>query len=301
MSAESQENIYSVATASHIAIETPQAVAWPVSEHLRVATSAGLNGVELWPQRFGPAFELRFNLLSDREKAGVTSVHQSFRGPVKSGLASLGLSPFLPEINDSLKGLEAIYEQVGDVPAVLYKEAVHANYVSGSSYSLKQIQTDPETAYAWGIQPSKDSAEAAGQYINSAFLRQFNGIVIDTTHIRRPSKSGQENPLSDWEKSIPVLLPYVKEIHVGAGRTDFQTEEESSAEILDLLNGGANDTEVVRMLRFIADKGWKGLIVLEFRPSSIKEEYGRKLFVSSQDLISAYGRIRETLYSIFDK
>lgn len=296
------ENKYSIATASHLDPSTAYSVAWPIAEHVSIARRAGYQGVEAWPQRFGPTFEFKFDLLSANEKHGITSVHQSPVGVNRNKvqISRLQQSIVLPEMNSSLSVLEDIGKQAGDVPAVLFREAP-ASYMKESGYSFKQIQTDPETAEAWGIL-EPDAGDAAKEYVRKAKLNLFDGIVIDTHHIRRKNTlTGQDNPLGDWKKSIPQLLPYCREIHIGIGRTDYPDMAESAQEELDdLLNGGQKDSEVVQMLRFIADQGWKGLMVVEFRPTSIKEEYKRKLFIPPSDLVSTYGRIRETLFGIFE-
>jgi len=125
--------------------------------------------------------------------------------------------------------------------------------------------------------------------------------VIDTHHIRhRDVETGQDNPLAKWKESIPEFLPYTQEIHLGIGRWDFGLADHETLreEMVDLLNGGENNTEVVQMLRMIADSGWKGLLIIEMRPSFVKEYLGS---MSEKDLVETYERIRSTLYNIFDK
>lgn len=68
----------------------------------------------------------------------------------------------------------------------------------------------------------------------------------------------------------------------------------------DLLNGGSKNTEIIQMLRYIADSGWTGLVVVEMRPGALQEKnkFGQ---ISQQALLDAYGRIRQTLHNIFGK
>lgn len=300
-----QQNEYSIATASQLDPATAYSVAWPISEHVDVSSRAGFEGnIELWPQRFGPSIELKFEMLTSNTKKKIKSVHQSPVGlsrgkPLASQLQAAVL---LPRLNTSLKSLENIRDQVGDVPAVLFRETP-LSYMRESSFSYKQIQTDPETAAAWSISSGLDSATAARIYVEKAKLNLFDGIVIDTHHIRRRnSKTLERNPLSDWEKSIPELLPYCKEVHVGVGRADYpDMAEKANLELRDLLNGGRNSSEIVRMLRFIADSGWAGIVVVELRPSAIKKDYKKKIFLSPNDLVDSYQRIRITLDNIFDR
>ena len=95
-------------------------------------------------------------------------------------------------------------------------------------------------------------------------------------------------------------MPFTREIHLGVGRADYGDMDPDIvlSEVSDLLKGGKNNTEVVQMLRFIADSGWKGLVVVELRPSVIKQVIGG---MSENDLQNAYQRIRETLFQIFDR
>lgn len=241
-------------------------------------------------------------MLSQREKNGIVSVHQSPVGLIRNvNISQIQAAILLPELNKSLVYLERMRDQIGDVPVVLFRET-SPDFMQETRFTYKQIQTDPETAVAWNV-PTDDSEAAAREYIRKAKLNRFDGIVIDTHHIRRNNNlTGEKNPLGDWRESIPILLPDCREIHIGVGRSEYPDMiEKTNEELDDLLNGGTKNTEVVEMLRFIADKGWKGLIVIEFRPSSVKKLYGKKLFLTPGDLVNSYERMRETLYQIFDK
>jgi hypothetical protein len=64
------------------------------------------------------------------------------------------------------------------------------------------------------------------------------------------------------------------------GRTDYGNvpHEQIQEELVDLLNGGTKNTEVIQILRMISDSGWKGLVVVEMRPGEIEKLLGKRSF-----------------------
>jgi hypothetical protein len=65
-----------------------------------------------------------------------------------------------------------------------------------------------------------------------------------------------------------------------------------------LLDLGKRNTEVVKMLKLIAETTWRGLVVVEMRPSVVKAVTGA---MSTEVLKERLASIRETLYAVFDK
>jgi len=295
----SVENKYGIATAN--VLDTPtvgMALTWDIAKHIEIANASGLDGVELWPQRIRPLYEIATDSISKEELLGILSAHQSPRERIRS-FRALKVAFFLPHRDKSFDYLEKIDTKTGGIPVVLYQETPE-KVIRNSTIKNKQIQTDPSASIAW-------NANSASEYLDQASRRGFTdgsgnpGIVIDTHHIRHLDvRTGQENPLADWKESIPIFLPYTGEIHLGVGRWDFGSVDPKTLreEMIDLLNGGENNTEVVQMLRLIAESGWNGLLIIEMRPSFVKEYLGS---MSEKDLIETYERIRSTLYNIFDK
>lgn len=300
MQTQRLENSYALSTASILDQATiSQAFAWGISDHIEVANSTGYNGVELWPQRMRGR-TIRADLLSDRNKKRITSVHQSVGRPIlqANSLREIQTAVFLPTTIDSLPQLEQIRRHVGDLPVVL--KYMPKTKVENVSYSQKGIQTEPELCLTMNVTNAED-------YVAGIKEMGYSHIVVDTHHIRRPhSVTNQPNPLANWKETLPGLLLYTNEIHIGVGRTDYGNlpKQQILDETQDLLNGGEKNTELMQMLRFVADSGWRGLVVVELRPSAILNLQGRRRLtrqLPQQELVAAYENIRETLFQTFDK
>lgn len=293
------ENRYGIASANILDEATLiPAITWNTQKQIEVAKQAGFDGIEYWPiKRYG----IKVPLVNqdDIKSGGILSAHQSFR-PEKVRLtpAELKVAAFLPGIDSSFEILKEVNSQAGGIPVVLYRET-SKEALEASGISLRQTQTDSEACKQWGASNAPEFLDSAAQ---NGFTDEHDdpAIVIDTHHVRHPSQDGQVNPLANWRESIPVLLPYTKEIHLGVGRIDFgrMDKEKIKGELIDLLNGGTGNTEVVQMLRMIADTGWSGLIVVEMRPSAVKEYLGS---MTERDLVNTYERIRVTLHHIFER
>lgn len=297
------ENVYGLSTANVLDEATILAAfTWGIQDHVDMATKSGYNGVELWPQRFRPLLQIRVGKLSSSERKGIISAHQSARDAIPHSRQELQKTIFLPETVASTRDLEVLFDRIGDIPVVLFKENPteymdHFDRLDIPSFTQRGIQTDPETATLWNSRTEEE-------YLAHAFRYGFNEIIIDTHHIRRSDKhTGEPNPLRNWQTTIPVLLPYTHEIHVSVGRSNFGDLDPKviKQEADDMLSGGHNNTELIKMLRLIADQGWKGRVVLEMRPSIYRETIGNKRFLTEKDLVSIYQAVRKTLYEIFDE
>lgn len=293
------ENTYSIATANILDPSTiGQALTWDIQKHVDMAEASGWNGrIELWPQGMIPLIQISQGIPTEL-RSKITSAHQSFREG-RIGIHNVKEALFLPESVSSVGQLEAIDSQVGGIPVVLYRN-VSRERLDASPLRVKQTQTDAQACTQWNVsspQEFLDAVEANGftdEHGNPA-------VVWDTHHVRHAdTKSNRANPLAQWRKSLPVLLPFTREIHLGVGREDSGDMDKAQirSEAEDLLNKGQKNTEVVEMLRSIADRGWHGLVVLEMRPSVIKSIVGS---MSTDVLKSTYASIKETLYHVFDK
>lgn len=298
----SKENVYSIATASILDKATlGQALTWSIGDHVTTARSTGYNGVELWPQGRKPLTQIKSGELSQIERDGITSTHQTVAKDLTDSIRTFSLpdievSLMMAERFKSLNYLEKIRLLVNrDIPVVLFS-STPKDFLETTKYREKGIQTDPALC-------SEIGATNAEEFIEAILGMGFTNVVIDTHHLRRPNiETGGENPLSDWQKSVPVLLPYTNEIHVGLGRIDYGgvPRTEIDAELWDFMNDGRQNTDVVKLLRSIAGTDWKGLVVLETRPSAIKDVLNQKGFqLSERILIDSFERIRNTLYQIF--
>jgi len=298
----SKENIYSIATASILDQATiRQALTWSIADHVARAKSTGYNGVELWPQGRKPLSQIKSGELSQAERNGITSTHQTVAKDLADAIRTFSLpdievSLMMAERFKSLDYLEKIRLLVDrDIPVVLFSSAPK-DFLETTKYREKGVQTDPALCAEIG-------ATNAEEFVEAVLEMGFTNVVIDTHHLRRPNiETGGENPLSDWQKSVPVLLPYTNEIHVGLGRIDYGgvPRTEIDAELWDFMNDGRRNTNVVRLLRSIAGTGWNGLVVLETRPSAIKDVFEQRGFeLSERNLLDSFERIRNTLYQIF--
>lgn len=296
-----KENIYSLATANILDQSTLKpALTWRIKEHVEFSESSGFSGVEVWPQ--GPIrMQIDMNRISEKEKKGITSVHQAASFGFRKAFPSkreLQKAVFLPETNASLYHLEKLNKVLKrEIPAVLFS-GLPKGYMEISSYKERGIQTSPELC-------SEIGAQNASEFLEAVMEMGYTNVVIDTHHIRHPNVyTGEENPLRNWQESFQVLLPKVNEIHVGLGRADFGKLDPKivKEELFDFLEGGSRNTEVIRMLRSVSETGWRGLVVLELRPSAIKDALGQKGFQLSRDNYkTSVERMRNTLYSIFDR
>ena len=299
----SAENTYSISTASILDKSMArQALTWSIGDHALNAQAAGYHGVELWPQGIVPRVQIATGRLSQAEKDGITSAHQSVVDLNKSLRESIFeravKSLILPGSIKSLDHLERIRELVDrDIPVVLFKN-VPSGYFERTKFNKTGIQTVPELCEELG-------AENAEEFVEAVQAMGFKKVVIDTYHLRRPNiKTGIPNPLADWQKSLPVLLPHTQEVHVGIGRSDYGEVPEKvvAEELWDFMHKGVYNTEIIQILRSISNSGWRGLVVLELRPHMIKQVLEQKgMQLSDKNLKIALEGIRETLYQIFDK
>ena len=300
----SKENIYSIATASILDKSTiRQALTWFIEDHVKKARASGYNGIELWPQAVKPLFQIRTGKINKMEIDGTTSVHQSVNVSLGKAVRSHSLREIaqtvaFPGSIKSLDDLERIRILMDkNIPVVLLNN-VPESFIKTTKYSQKGIQPKPEFC-------SEIGATNAEEFVEAVLKMGFTNVVVDTHHLRRPNiETRERNPLADWRKSIPVLLPYANEIHLGLGRSDYGglKKMDINNELWDFMNNGKNDTEVIQMLRSIAKTGWRGLVVLELRPLAVKEVLNQKgIQLSEKNLLDSFERIRNTLHQVFDK
>ena len=96
----------------------------------------------------------------------------------------------------------------------------------------------------------------------------FTGFAIDLKHIRRAGT----NSLANWKDTLPGLLTYTPEIHVGLGRTDvghrnYSMETDDRTELKDFLLG--KECELARMLMLVRDNAGVDRAKIEALPGEV--------------------------------
>ncbi|HVZ58245.1 MAG TPA: hypothetical protein VG935_00620, partial [Patescibacteria group bacterium] len=74
------EKEYALSTANVLDLSTLKAVFdWKIQDHVDLALRSGYQGVQLWPQRLKPLYQIRSGEITESEKKGILSAHQSAR------------------------------------------------------------------------------------------------------------------------------------------------------------------------------------------------------------------------------
>lgn len=292
-------NTYGISTASLLDTTTLfPTIIWSVEDHIHLAHESGYDGIEIWPQRFRILHQIKSGMFDQALKSSILSAHQSVGSafPDVRTIEEAQLLVFLPERVASLKDLQNIRKYVDDIAVVLTHETP-TSFLRKHIFSKQGIQTYPEVCDFWKV----NSAE---EFVNKIYENEYDHIVVDTHHIRRKySASKRRSPLLDWEKTLPKILPYTRELHIGVGRVDetVMSADQLYKETFDILHGGKKKTELVRMLELIRDVGWRGLIITEMRPSVVRSVMNVKsLQLKKNNLVEINKRVRETLTLIFD-
>lgn len=298
-----------IASANHLSEVFPQGLLWPIEKHVAVAQEAGMDGVEVWSATV-PMLQIRMGLVSEKGKQGTTSVHESPRTKQLSQMRRIGdlRDLAIPPLESSARDLAKYGKMLGGVEAVLYRETP-ANLRESKYFTAKRIQFDPELCTGLGITPSMQPQQAAEAMVEVLTAIGYRGC-LDLNHIRRPNHNGEPNPLREWRQTIPVFLQanFIDEIHASVGRTDWphSTAQASVNEVTALESGeDTDDTEVIAMLRLVADMGWhrsaqNGLVVVETLPSAIKQAHGTPgKMVTTTEMLQTYTKFNRTLEKLF--
>lgn len=279
----------------------------PVQAFIEDAKRSGFeSGVELWPMglKWPIPTTIRYQIETGQlapYSNDIASFHQSPRSEtlkdITKGPNEVGMVTLLPHFED-ISYLQKIKSQIGDKPAVLYRN-LSDHLKEEIVLSQRWIQPDPELAKDWEV-------TTVDEFIKEMEKRNFNGVCLDTNHIRRAHKTDKEydNPLSKWNESIPAFVKSgkLKELHIGVGRIDMPAVnvEDSLQEVRDLLNG-TEISDIIPMLKLLNEEGWKGKVVLEILPTAIKQVRGDKgLWLPPEAVIDSYERIRNTVGRIFN-
>jgi hypothetical protein len=253
----------------------------------QILKPAGYTGGFEWlPNRTISGFQLKWGLVSSKEKSLIRSAHQSYRSERRLSEAKsfLALASFLllPEKVASLDQITRMQKDHGrKLPVVIYPPEEGERSGVDIGFGRKLIQPGPEIMASF-------RASTPGRLISEIKRRGYDGLCLDLVHMRRLGKPGFD--LFPWEYTLPELLTATEEIHVGAGRNDAGTTEiDHQAELADLYDGTYH-TDLPRILRTIRNYGWQGRVVIEIPADAIAALLKKKT-LSVTALADAHRRI----------
>ncbi len=314
MKPEGDVTRYTISTANNLGASTVmEAFKWTLSDHVNFAWGVGMDGVEWWPNNpILPRVSSYPNSYRRDWREGVLSAHQTARLDTTK-MIQLGLKELLQVVHnpkDTLRKeieLAAAYmllnsgkgsfrqitnlrqemKNLGlpnrDFGVNIYpEEGYEAEY---TALPQRLVQTYPDVCNHWGISSAEalvDKAEAEGI-----------DLCLATHHIRRVDRLGQPSFLNSWEAVIPTLLKRgrdkehgrVAQIHLEAYRTDMPGDVKKTIGEGNALYSNDQSSEIFRMLRLVADYGFKGLVTFETRTDGMVQLFepsGGKLTLDDQ-------------------
>lgn len=271
---------------------------------INTVKESGYRGIEWYPLRTPSGLLISHGLVGQDVKDAIVSLHQSYRSEksLKKALEHpnqpLALLSYvlLPERIASLDDLEHLQKVLGKkMPVVLYPSLPGEESGTERDFGEKLFQPYTEIMVKWRV-------KTVEELITETKKRGYTGFALDLFHMRRPTQDDRGiNLLDPWEESLPQLLPYTKEVHISAGRTDLfylrgipETENE-----LDDLLGGQGNTELMKMLKVIKRSGWKGRVVTEIPASALHQlAIARGQSTSAKNLIQDHRKIVENIQDI---
>ena len=275
----------------------------PTKYYANLAIKAGYDGIEYFPNRIFPDIQGRTGRFSDFAKKSIRSGHQSWRSEKtfqeakRHSNPSLAILAFflLPERNSSLKHLKKLQEEIGDIPLVIYPPHLWKDEKNHppifKDLSTKLVQPAPELLEHWGVNNLQE-------FIKETSRMGYDGLCLDTFHLRRFPTQGTKSKFEDWKDILPLLLPHTKEIHIGVGRDDFKSNFDSMAELKDLYFN-KRETDIIPILETIRDFGWKGLITTEIPSKSLRSLIPKKPnIITPQMIVFTHRRIVENLSEV---
>lgn len=277
---------------------------WPAERFAREVGAADYKGLEWHPIRLGVAGIQTTHFptfLDSATRDSIRSFHQSWRSE-RSILESWrhpnrGLALFsyvcLPYRPDSLSSLQKLQKAVGrELSVVLYEHKEDVAAAISHGFGERLIQPTAALLEKWGLAQwwaeARSTEEKVNKFIREANRREYTGLCLDTLHYRR--RHG-ELSLPCWQEALSIMVEkdVIKEIHVGAGRTDIPSVD-SSAELKDLLNG-TEKTELINMLKMFRELGWQGRVVTEIPAESLAMVRGGGRFLTPDELANDHKRI----------
>lgn len=280
----------------------------PANTLIQTFQEAGYRGLQWHPIRTVAGIQLNRGLVTQNSKNAIVSLHQSWRS--EKSLIEAWRHPnrplammayvLLPEMVNSLNALENLQKVLGkNLPVVLYPP--HPKEESGTQrpFAEKIFQPYTEVMFRWGVRTPE-------KLIEETYKRGYTGLCIDLFHMRRkninsfdPNSSIKDSiGLNPWQETLPQLLPHTTEIHISAGRTDIKEKiVDTENELRSLLNGQGN-TELIKMLKFIRDSGWRGRIVTEIPAAALRALRGKNSTLSIRDFVQDHRKIISNIQDI---
>lgn len=234
---------------------------WSMADIQKFLQKTGYEGVEWHPLRAAlVGQQVQLGLLSHKQKEIIRSLHQSFRTEKSWAKILKHPSPMqaaasyilLPETYSSLPLLQRLQARLGkQMPIVTYPSAQTTQFQLNHLFAEQLFQPTAEVLKDWEINKIADLPDKFRQ-------NGYTGLCLDLFHWRR-----QPSILLPWQETLPLLLPYIKEIHLAVGRTDIsQRLIDSEQELRDLITG-QQKSEIWPILSIIRQNGWQGRIVTE--------------------------------------
>jgi hypothetical protein len=265
----------------------------PVSWLGKFAKNAGLDGVEYAPvldlmpghtvQAVGKAVM--------RGQLELNSVHATYRldqqlrtsnlpGAPRPPLADRFLNGragrlLMPDSYEAAEVLNRIQWAAGKlVSAVLYpqKDPVRDNHQIWLANGRSAL-----------LQPTDHNARLVGaptleEYDNlMRNTRDYDGYVLDTTHVYRRYGESEPGILSNIEASVPYLGPYIHAVHLSVGRDDLPPEPhiDSRRDLRDALEGDYSRSATGALFDMLKEAGSPiGYIAIEAPLTAVMDETG---------------------------
>lgn len=242
----------------------------PVEVFVWLAKRRGYDGIQYSPIRFVASIQVLLGLLTPYARRHIFAAEMSYRAERSISEAwrhkarALALFRFflLPEQAYSLKHLRALQRLVGkQLLCVAYPAWPWQEYEKFYELNNRLFQPEPGLFERFGGESVADIAKIL------ADIQNFSGICLDTYHLRRGFRAGEESPFVPWQEVLPVILQYVKLVHIRI-KSPKEGFPGPAPDLVDILSGAFHG-ETAQIVRTIAnDEQYPGLYITEV-PSDV--------------------------------
>lgn len=281
---------------------SPWVMFTPLGRICEMARQAGYDGIEYFPIRFIPAWQVFFGQPSITTLPWILAAQQSFRSERNlvevlnhpNTLAALLAFVMLPERELSLKHLLEL-QKLKAWPTLPLLINPHHEWLEEPQYELwpqlevRLYQTAPELLGRWHIKTAAEFVEAVHD--------KHAHISLDTYHLRRAPTQGFTTRFEPWEEAFKAILRHARQI-----RLSFRADSKDSFdEVWDLYLGTTRfHTPLWDMIAMIAESEWQGQLVVQVASNVAKTVIkGNNLPVWPGELTSFHRRIVDNLRSAF--
>lgn len=269
---------------------------WSIQRCCEEARRAGYSGIQFHPTRWGMAELSRIR----SPWRAIRSVHESVRDErtlldclvQRNPGHRLNCFIVFAQQWESFPSLLKIQFGEGERTVTFSTDGIKAMELLPGSGCVGLVQPCIKVFRAWNIHTVPELI---------AKLEEFGAwLCLDTHHWRADE---EDERLPHWRQAWPQLLPYVREVHVCAGRDDVTSSnrvENTASELQDLLGIGPK-TELREMLRWIAASGWRGPVVAEIPATAIARIYcdSHPLLTPPGKVMEGFGVISRSMKNIF--